>query len=199
MLGRGRPGDDRQASLGTAVRVQGAAGAPRRVFVTGAAGSGKTVLARRLAGRLGVPHVELDTTRGRPGEIDEDRGWIVEGTFVWDVERFLAVADTIVWLDLPPIRTIPRILRRHIRLSVSGRNPHRGLRLLLRFVLAQRAYFQASERAPEGPADWSAITRSNHQAMVRNHHDRLVRLTSPRDVRRWLASVGDPTTTERHR
>jgi len=39
----------------------------RRVSVVGVSGSGKTTVARALAARLGVPHVELDAIYHQPG------------------------------------------------------------------------------------------------------------------------------------
>lgn len=40
--------------------------APRRIAVVGASGSGKTTFARRLAERLGIPHIELDAIHWGP-------------------------------------------------------------------------------------------------------------------------------------
>ena len=38
-----------------------------RIWVQGTSGAGKTTLARRLAARLGVPHVEIDAINWQPG------------------------------------------------------------------------------------------------------------------------------------
>src|ERR1017187_1525754 len=65
----------------------------RRVSVIGNAGSGKSALARALAARLGVPHVELDGIYHQPGWIPlageefvrrvgaaaAGDGWVIDG------------------------------------------------------------------------------------------------------------------------
>ena len=153
----------------------------KRVFVTGAPGSGKTTLSRQL----GLPVFEMD--RGEaPADLDGE--WVVDGVFTWDIARYLTRADVIVWLDLPMRTTIPRILRRHVELSVRRRNPHKGLRLLWRFLRSHPDYYRGSAKTPEGPEDWDAIRRATTAALLEPHMDRVVQLTSPRDVRRWLLS-----------
>ena len=122
----------------------------RRVSVVGISGSGKTTVARRLAGRLGVPHVELDALFHGPGWQPADAnaflaavddatsvaGWVADGNYravvgegpVW------ARADTVVWLDLPRAvvmrqvvwRTLRRALRRE-ELWNGNREPVLGL------------------------------------------------------------------------
>lgn len=160
----------------------------RRIYITGPAGSGKTVLARRLSARLQLPLHDMDeaVNLGRTKDVDAGAdGWIVEGVFVWDVERFVCAADVILWLDLPLRTTIPRIVRRHFRLSLLGRNRFRGIRLLIRFVQAQPHYFTAAARPPTGVTDWDAITRANQLALLQPHMDKVVHLRSAADVRRW--------------
>lgn len=65
----------------------------RRVSVAGTSGSGKTTVARRLAERFGVPHVELDAHYHGPGwqpadpdallaavaEAAAGDGWVIDG------------------------------------------------------------------------------------------------------------------------
>jgi adenylate kinase family enzyme len=99
------------------------------VAVVGNTGSGKTTLARTLATRLDVPHVELDALFWRPdwemapteefqAAVDEliaSDGWVVDGNYFGALgERVLARADLVVWMD-PPLRTIMiRLLRRTV-------------------------------------------------------------------------------------
>ncbi|HYO49629.1 MAG TPA: AAA family ATPase [Chloroflexia bacterium] len=110
----------------------------RRIAVVGTTGSGKTTMARDIAVRLGVPHVELDALNWGPNwteasrEVFRDRtthalsgdAWTVDGNYskVRDKVRDIvwSRADTVVWLDyaLPVImwrlvrRTYKRVVRR---------------------------------------------------------------------------------------
>jgi adenylate kinase family enzyme len=105
----------------------------RRVSVVGNTGSGKTTLARILANRLGVPHVELDAIFHQPDwtplPTDAFRkavtdavagdGWVVDGNYssvrdmVWDR------ADTVVWLDLPRHSVMRQVIARTVRRMIT--------------------------------------------------------------------------------
>ncbi len=107
---------------------------PRRVHVVGTSGSGKTTVAKAIAEKLGIKHIELDAINWQEGwqnlpreefrervaaEIEKG-DWTIDGNYsavrdlIWDK------VDTIVWLDTPfwPVflrvtwRTIKRILTR---------------------------------------------------------------------------------------
>ncbi len=98
----------------------------RRVAVVGTSGSGKTTMARAIAARLGVPHVELDAFHWAPGwtEVDpeafrarvaaalEADGWVTDGNYSKVRDLYLARVDTVVWLDLPLRTCVWRIARR---------------------------------------------------------------------------------------
>jgi adenylate kinase family enzyme len=86
---------------------------PRRVAVVGTSGSGKTTLARRLAQRLGVPHVELDALhweadwtpvqrevfRERVSRVLDGDAWTTDGNYSAVRDIVWGRADTVVWLD----------------------------------------------------------------------------------------------------
>jgi GTPase SAR1 family protein len=103
---------------------------PPKIAVVGTSGSGKTTVARELARRLGVQHVELDALYHGPGwtetppeefrrrvaaATDAD-GWVVDGNYDSKLgELVLERADTVVWLDLPLRVALTRVTRRTIR------------------------------------------------------------------------------------
>jgi adenylate kinase family enzyme len=100
----------------------------RRVAVLGCEGSGKTVLARDLASRLGLPIVHADFLRYDAGEpvpeelwqarheaaIAADE-WVFDGMKLAFLDRRLERADTAIFLDLPRRACLAGVLRRRRR------------------------------------------------------------------------------------
>ncbi len=106
---------------------------PRRVHVIGTSGSGKTTVAKAIADKLGVKHIELDAINWQPNwtelpkdefkertmEAIEHGDWTIDGNYkvvrdvIWDK------VDTIVWLDLPFLPVFLRIVWRTIRRIVT--------------------------------------------------------------------------------
>jgi len=174
----------------------------RRVSVVGNSGSGKTTLGKDLAGRLGVPFVELDAINHQPGwrELDVETfrvqveaallpdGWVVDGNYrgrIGDV--VVSKADTVVWLDYRRRVVIARIVRRTLRRVVTrqelwngNREPWSNLwsRDPARSVIAWSwAQHDAYRRRYE--AESSAAPPSQ----------RWVRLRTPAETARWLSGV----------
>lgn len=95
-----------------------------RIHIIGAAGAGKSTLARHMAACLGVPHVELDALYWKPGwtkaSVPEFRAavrahvlssaWVIDGSYESVRELIWAAADMVIWLDYP----LPLVLRRLI-------------------------------------------------------------------------------------
>jgi adenylate kinase family enzyme len=100
----------------------------QRVAVMGPSGSGKTTVARQLAERLGVVHVELDALHHGPNwtevsaeelqaavarELEDRESWVVDGNYGAKLgDLVLRQADTVVWLDLPLQTCLLRLWRR---------------------------------------------------------------------------------------
>src|SRR6185436_631636 len=99
----------------------------QRVAIIGITGVGKTRLARELAVRLGLPHVELDGLYWGPGwsrsprelfrrrldaALRSDR-WIADGTYLTRGSDITwSRADTLVWLDYRLPLVYARLARR---------------------------------------------------------------------------------------
>jgi adenylate kinase family enzyme len=100
----------------------------RRVAVIGSGGAGKSVFARDLAARLGIPVVHLDPLFWRPGWIetphDEWRAkqqelvaaetWVIEGNHAPTLDVRLRAADTVVMLDRTRAVCMWRVMRRRL-------------------------------------------------------------------------------------
>jgi adenylate kinase family enzyme len=169
-------------------------GRPRRVVVAGTSGSGKTTLARVIAGRLGVPHVEIDGLFHGPGwtpresflaDVEEFTGWpgwCTEWQYSSARELLAARADLMVWLELP-VRTVMR--------QVVARTVRRRLRRQELWNGNVEPPFRAIFTDPEYIVRWAWDTRHKAATLIgalpARHPDLpVVRLRSHRDARRWL-------------
>src|SRR5437667_11281349 len=101
----------------------------KRVLVIGSGGTGKTTVARRLAQRTGLPLIHLDLLYWRPGwqptpgdEWQQTVGrlvageeWIIDGNYGGTLDLRLTACDTVVFLDLPRLLCLWRVLVRQLR------------------------------------------------------------------------------------
>lgn len=168
---------------------------PSRIHVIGGGGSGKTTLARRVAAALGLPIFELDTPDADLTDLVQQPQWVSEGIYLYGIQSVLDRADLIVWLDLPRRVAIWRIFTRHIRLSARGVNPHPGFRRMLDFAWGQREYYTSPPRQPTHATDWDALSRAATAELLEPRSAKVVHLRSPRQVRRWLRSMGSAERT----
>lgn len=176
----------------------------QRIQVIGAAGSGKTTLARQLAERIGVEALDLDTLTGRDAvELRQtcerraaEPAWVCEGIYGGWTEPLLRAADRIIWLDLPPALSAYRIIRRHVRNSLGGNNPHKGLRLLTRFTYdATWRYFHRTAASDDELArNPGANSRTTVDQRLRPYASKVTHARTRADVRRLsdLTEASDP-------
>ena len=103
----------------------------QRICVIGTSGSGKSYVARALAGRLRLRYIESDALIWRAGweQVPRDEqylafdgatrkgGWTFDGNIGPSPEDQLVLSrcDTLVWLDLPRWQVMASITRRTLR------------------------------------------------------------------------------------
>jgi len=100
-----------------------------RVTVLGTSGCGKSTFARRLAARIGAPHIELDAINWQAGWRDLNthepeefvrrvtgavagEAWVCDGNYRRVRDLVLARATHVVWLDYPRWLVMARVFRR---------------------------------------------------------------------------------------
>ncbi|WP_318011437.1 AAA family ATPase [Actinotalea sp. M2MS4P-6] len=118
---------------------------PRRVRVLGSSGAGKSTFGARLAERLGVAFLEIDSAYHLPGWQPATQeqvaatlgafldgpgrdGWVIDGNY----SSLTAVAalepDLVVWLDTPRARQMSRLVRRTVGRAALRRELWNGNR-----------------------------------------------------------------------
>jgi adenylate kinase family enzyme len=168
--------------------------------VVGTTGSGKTTLARQLAKRLALSHVELDALhwnpqwtpappevfRARVSAALSGERWVVDGNYHQARDLIWQRADTLIWLDYPlPLvlwrlwwRTLWRTTR-HPELWNGNRETWRGAffsRDSL-FIWAFKTYKKRRKEYPE------VLAQPEYA------HLAVGRFRSPRDTQQWLANL----------
>jgi adenylate kinase family enzyme len=180
----------------------------RRICIVGAAGSGKTTVARLLANRLSAPWYELDAVGYEGGsgakrslgmrladvqQIAAQPAWVTEGVFIWWTRELFERADLVVWLDLPWTLTMPRVVTRHIRADLAGNNRHAGYMKLLRFLWYCRTYYTENEvTVPEAEdQDWG-INQITVAAWLAPYTGKLLHCRTAQDVAQAILAVQPP-------
>lgn len=101
----------------------------KRIMVIGSGGAGKSTLARQLGERLHLDVYHLDALMWRPGWVMAPREeridiqqqlvkkdqWIIDGNFGNTLDLRLQAADIVIFIDLPRIVCVYRVLKRGIR------------------------------------------------------------------------------------
>jgi len=173
----------------------------QRIVVVGPPGSGKTTVAREIAARLELPHIELDsvwwgpnwTEAGaeifseRAGKIVTDDKWVLDGNYfsVGARDVIWPRADTIVWLDLARWVTVPRVVKRTVIRGIRRTELWSGNRESLKLALRPDSIVWFAWRAhPKYNKRYEGLVDDPDLA-----HLTWVRLRDPRDVRRWVSTL----------
>ncbi len=184
---------------------------PCRISVVGLSGSGKTTVARKLAGLVNAPHVELDALHWvNPGWVeppDEEfhaavgralagDDWVVEGNYRSARAVYWARVELLVWLDLPLWLTTWRALWRSLR-RVGSSEPLWG---------TQRESLRHSVLSPVSPWIWNLrvhrLRRRQFTALAAELEHRgglAVRMRSQRAVDEWMEQLTNQAPSQRQR
>lgn len=174
----------------------------RRVVIIGTSGAGKTTLARHLASRLNMPHIEFDAYRHGPNwtptpnhilrqnvakAIAADR-WIADGNYSVVRDLVWPRATAIIYLDyaFPVVfyrlfcRTISRAAKRTVLWNGNRE------KLWWHFFTKESLFLWAFQ------THWSRKQSLLAAFDLPQHrHLAVFRLRSPRETRRLLDSIAD--------
>ncbi len=164
----------------------------RRILVIGSGGAGKSTVAARLAAALELPLVGLDALYWNAGWIPTPASewaecvraasardaWVMDGNYGGTLAERLARCEAVVFLDLPRLVCISRIVRRAIRYVGRSRpDMPAGCPEKLSWEFVVWVWTYPSRRRPDV---WAKLTALPPEK-------RVIILSSRRDVAAFLA------------
>jgi adenylate kinase family enzyme len=107
----------------------------RRILVIGSGGAGKTTAARSIAAAAGLPLVHLDRVYWHAGwqptpveqwtrmvdDLIAGEEWVIDGNYGGTLPSRLARADAVVFLDVPRVTCLWRVIKRAARHRTRSR------------------------------------------------------------------------------
>ncbi|MDM5189806.1 DNA topology modulation protein [Bacillus sp. DX4.1] len=101
----------------------------RKIMIIGSGGAGKSTFSRELGNLLHIPVYHLDALywkedwvlASREEQIQVQRDlvaqdcWIIDGNYGFTMDMRLEAADTIIFVDLPRIQCLYRVVKRRIQ------------------------------------------------------------------------------------
>lgn len=172
----------------------------QRISVVGTTGAGKTTIARALATRLGLPHVELDSLswgpnwtsaspevfRARVRAAAAEPRWVCDGNYSAVRSEVWSRADTVVWLDYSFGVVFGRLLRRTFQRWWHAEEMWAGNRETLRNTFLSR----------DSILWWAISTYSRRRAaypgllaLPEYGHLRVIHVRSPYQAERLLEAL----------
>jgi adenylate kinase family enzyme len=171
-----------------------------RIVVVGVTGSGKTTLARTLAQRFNMPHVEFDSLYWGPGWSEtprevfreriahalSDAHWVADGNYGQARDIVWRRATHLIWLDYDWLVIFERILRRTLQRVFTREELWNGNRENLRdaFFSRDSLFIWALTSRPKQRRDYPTLFRSPEYS-----HLNVIRLNSPRATQHWLTDL----------
>ena len=182
-----------------------------RIAVVGCPGAGKTTLARTLAERFRLTHVELDSLFHGPDwtpsppddfrlaietaldDAESTGGWVVCGNYGESSGGLhFDRADTIVWLDLSRFLVLRRVIDRTVRRAVHREELWNGNREPMTNFTSwdpeKNVIRWAWVKHPVYRSRYSHATTKEWQHLAVHH------LRTPDEVQRWLDAVDQKPT-----
>lgn len=175
-----------------------------RIVVMGTSGAGKTTLARTLAARLAMPHMELDAVNWQPGWRDlnthdrtefircvagaiEAEEWVADGNYGSVRDMLWRRATHLVWLDYNRPVIMLRVIARSLYRAITRQEIWAGTGNRERL----RDFVQ-----PYHPVRWAWSTwyrlREETEARVKQSeysHLTVFRLRHPRETARAIEAL----------
>ena len=183
----------------------------RRINVIGTSGSGKTSFSRRLAELLAIAHIEMDAVFWGPNwnqpsddeffaklrnALEANENWVLDGNYTRTTPIKWTHADCVVWLDLPFLQTVFRVLKRSVVRSFSGDEIWAGT--------GNRESLWKCFFSRDSVLLWSIQTHASNrvtfQSMMTDpqyEHIEFIRIRSSRVAREFLTKLGDRSSATR--
>ncbi len=181
----------------------------KRISFVGSSAAGKTTLAKAVAARIDVEHIELDglfhqadwtqlpaadfveqITARTNDAVQRTGGWTADGNYNTQTAGLVQrLADTIVWIDTSKPRVMYRVTKRTLRRAIFREELWNGNREPWTNLYA----WDPEKNIIRWAWTRHAGTKARYETMSSDgswDHAEVVRLKTPTEVAAWLATLG---------